>query len=289
MAESTVPYRFEEEEAHCSIALFPELNQAPWGEIDDIGSSLLKQMKAFMEKSRRSPAFLVDLSALNYMGSAMVALVVRLWKAAKEKEGRLAVVNDNEMVLEVLRLSGLEQVWTIKPTREEAMKELGVTAKPAAAAASSSGGASPAPVTVPVQTRSRPGWAILALVLLLVSAGGLFLVTQDPPLVTDLRISLGLLFGGAVLGLIASTAAVFAATGTPRTLGAACLLGCLALMATGVVVHPQGEKLWQRPDFNQPLPQVEKTGDTPDENAPRGPVEAPKPERRPTTNSHQRK
>ncbi|MCH8830833.1 MAG: STAS domain-containing protein [Planctomycetes bacterium] len=99
MTSSETSYRFEDFDGFSVIALLPELNKAPWAEIDGIGTALLERMER-----QPKPSFLIDLDALNYMGSAMVALVVRLWKSIKERNGKMVVFNDDEMVLEVLRL-----------------------------------------------------------------------------------------------------------------------------------------------------------------------------------------
>lgn len=123
MPSSGTPYRFEKAGGYSVISLEPELNDAQWSEIEQIGSSLLDQLQSVSPR-----AFIVDLSALNYMGSAMVALIVRLWKSARERDGRMVVVNKNPMVLEVLRLAGLSKVWEIETNREDAVKALGMRA-----------------------------------------------------------------------------------------------------------------------------------------------------------------
>ena len=68
--------------------------------------------------------------SLTAMGSSMVALIIKLWKGAKEHQRRMVVVNSNRLVAEVLQISGLADVWTIVPTREEAIRELGDVSSP---------------------------------------------------------------------------------------------------------------------------------------------------------------
>lgn len=271
------------------ISLLPELNKAPWGEIDALGTRLLERMKSRLEGNRRKAAFLVDLSELNYMGSAMVALVVRLWKATKEKKARMAVVNSDENVLEVLRLSGLEQVWTITDTREAGLKALGISPKPAAPAgndsATSAGGektVGPAAVSAaaalpsPVSRKKVVLWSAVTVILLVASGTGLYLTTINPRLLEDPRIGQALLFGGGVFGLIAATATATLGRGLPRTLGTVCVLGFLALLAAGVYAHPQRDLLWGGPQ--KPLPRqtamnhppTNETGKTQTEKTPAG-------------------
>ncbi|MEX0717579.1 MAG: STAS domain-containing protein [Planctomycetaceae bacterium] len=133
MTTGDPPYRFEIGDGYGLIVLLPPLNDCPWSDIEKVGSDVLERLKT--EKYR---GIVVDLSPLQYMGSAMVALIVRLWKAAKERNKSMVVVNRDPMVLEVLQLAGLHKVWTIVETREEGFRELGVSGR--AAGAASGGG-----------------------------------------------------------------------------------------------------------------------------------------------------
>jgi len=116
-------YRVEIEERFILVALEPSFSTAQWGEIESLGTELLSRMEG-----QKAPVLIVDLSALSYIGSSMVALVVRLWKAIKEKNGRIVVINSHPVVLEVLQIAGLHKVWPIVKTRDEAFVELGIKA-----------------------------------------------------------------------------------------------------------------------------------------------------------------
>lgn len=250
MATVDALYDFREAESHCVITLHPNLNKQPWGEIDGIGNSLLERIRGYMDANRKARAFLVNLADLNYMGSALVALVVRLWKTIKEKDGRMAVVNSDEMVLEVLRLSGLEDVWTICDTADEGLKAIGVRASAVTAPAATGPqpiAGEPANVIVHHVATGRPAsvvWCLASLLMLLVSGVGLFLTASNPPPIEDLRIGIGMLFGGALLGLLPATVAVSRGGGMNRAIGAAGILGAIALLVTGVAVHPQRDALF---------------------------------------------
>jgi len=125
VASSGTPYRYEKADGYAVISLEPELNNAQWSEIEQIGTDLLAQLREL-----KSQAMIVDLSALSYMGSAMVALIVRLWKSVKEDDGRMVVVNRDPNVLEVLKLASLDKVWTIEETKDGAVKALGKRLRP---------------------------------------------------------------------------------------------------------------------------------------------------------------
>lgn len=127
--------RFEELDGGVlAVGLRPELNEVPWTDIERIGSGVVGRVA-----SRDRPRVLVDLSELNHMGSAMVALVVRIWKAATEKNGRMVVVNRSDLVGEVLTISGLAGKWTIVPSRDEALSEFGTSSAGRSAGASRTG------------------------------------------------------------------------------------------------------------------------------------------------------
>lgn len=280
MAESDTSYRFEEAESHCTIVLLPELNKAPWGDIDNIGTSVVERMNAKMDASRQKPGFIVDLSALNYMGSAMVALVVRLWKASKEKGAKMVVINNDPMVLEVLELAGLSQVWTIVGTREEALRALGVVDKPQNAASPASTAAptgTSAPVAAAEPSNVKPWMA--ATVLLFIATGiGVYLLSADPMLVKDMRINLGLLFGGGLLALITATVTATLGTKGMRTAGITAVVGVFALLATGVFVHPHRTKIFEgRTGDLDPDARHQGGGKTTGGNGKRQPVVAPRP------------
>lgn len=311
-ADSVSTCRFEVEDGYCVVELQPELNKAPWGEIDSIGNSVLERINSIFDGSRKQPSLLLDLSALNYMGSAMVALTVRLWKAANSKNAKTIVINDDEMVLEVLRLSGLEERWTIVDTRESAMKTLGISPppkeEPEAEAPPESTGVTPTAggTVAPAAPSSRGSlFAVAAILLTLISAAGLFLFHGTTPLIEDVRVTQGMLFGGAILGLVMATAAAAAGCGVTRTTGILCLIACLALLVIGFALHPQRDVLLEnKQEIKATPPPTRETDDEKTQKSPQaedkktpgkaeqksdsnaksaskksGPVTAPKPKR----------
>lgn len=153
-AETTC--RFEELDRDVlAVVLRPELNEIPWTDIERIGSGIVRRVE-----SRPKPRVLVDMTELDHMGSAMVALVVRIWKAVTEKQGRMIVVNRHAVVGEVLEISGLASKWTIVPTREEALIAVGA------------GGGTPSSV-ISGETRTGVVLTILSGVFLLLAVLGL--------------------------------------------------------------------------------------------------------------------
>lgn len=125
MTTTSDNYTFEPANGYAIVTLHPELHEAQWAAIDSVGTEFVKH---FADKELTS--VLVDLTKLDYMGSSMVALLVRMWKAAQATKGQLVVVNTSEMIAEVLQLAGLAAVWTIVDSREEGIHALGFS-KPA--------------------------------------------------------------------------------------------------------------------------------------------------------------
>ncbi len=122
MTASDAPFQFLQEGNVSILELHPDLNKVQWGEIDAIGNQVLTSMEA-----RQQPNVIVDLSHLNYMGSAMVALIVRVWKATTAKKGKMTVVCPHPGVQEVIHLASLDKHWAMVQTVEEARGSLGLS------------------------------------------------------------------------------------------------------------------------------------------------------------------
>lgn len=211
-AETTC--RFEElDRGVLAVTLRPELNEVPWTDIERIGSGIVGRVS-----SRDKPRVLVDLTELNHMGSAMVALVVRIWKATTEKNGRMVVVNRSELVAEVLEISGLANKWTIVTSRESAMSSFGASY----GSSSSTGGS------------SRIGLisVILAGVLVVLSVLGLADAAASGAISDSLgrQNTLWAGVGVAIAALVLAAYAVFQTAGNLKLV--AVVIGTLAAVAT---------------------------------------------------------
>lgn len=114
MSESSA-YDFETARGYSIIAFNKGLGDARWGDIEQVGNELKERIAALDR-----PVFMLDLSRMEFMGSSIVALIVRLWKTVQENQGGMVVVNSSNMTKEVLEIAGLNRIWTIVATREEA-------------------------------------------------------------------------------------------------------------------------------------------------------------------------
>ncbi|MDX1970834.1 MAG: STAS domain-containing protein [Planctomycetaceae bacterium] len=118
----TTTFQLEVDQGLMTVTFLPRLNQIPWADIEQVGSQVVQRIH-----SLSSPRVLVDLTPLDYMGSAQVALIVRLFKGVKEKSGSMVVATNHPVVQEVLSLAGLNKIWTIVGTRDEGRRMLGAS------------------------------------------------------------------------------------------------------------------------------------------------------------------
>jgi anti-anti-sigma factor len=184
----------------------PGLNEVPWSDIEKVGSEILSELE-----STKRPTLMVDLSELDYMGSAMVALIVRLWKSSSERSGEMVVVNSSPRVFEVLKIAGLTKVWTIVDSRADAERQLG---KGGGGSGGAGGGKSVLLVTLTFLAAATAG-------------AGLYFVLKPNPAVTS-ALAQGLAFGGAGLSLIFGIASAVSGRALCRVCGVLFLLAGVA-------------------------------------------------------------
>lgn len=112
-----------------TVVLHPAVVDASWSEVETFGTDVRKELE-----NRQQPACVIDLSPLTYMGSSLVALIVRVWKIVHARGGKMVVVCGNPVVLDVIRLAGLDKVWQIAPEMDTAQRKLGMRQRGAGAA-----------------------------------------------------------------------------------------------------------------------------------------------------------
>lgn len=208
---SQLPYRLEMENRRVIVSLLPELNEVPWSDIEKVGSEILEKLQ-----NLSNPNLLVDLCPLSYMGSAQVALVVRMFKSVKEKSGKMIVANQNPMVLEVLTLAGLNKVWTIVDSRERGLSMLGGGGRTA-----TSGGEFE-------EENALPG--VVAMVAVFIAALFLVIHLANPSLIP----ARGGLMGSLACGAVAFLAGLWAMNSGNRNVGMGVLVAAMGVLLFGV-------------------------------------------------------
>lgn len=211
------PYEYDTSKSYAVVAFNPSLGDCRWGDIEIAGNEIKEKLAALDH-----PIFLMDLTRLEFMGSSVVALIVKLWKAVLEKDGEMVVVNSSSMIGEVLEIAGLTRVWKIVDSHEEAEQMLGVKKFTPAS---------------PMSTffLAILGWVAAAGALLLVVAPRKQLLQLDPQTAKTLAMTCG------GVAIIAGLVAIVRDRGAWRLLGV-----LLVIIAAGVTI---AEALGQVPNF----------------------------------------
>jgi anti-anti-sigma factor len=96
------------------LSLPPMLDSA---EFDELNESILGRIS-----ERRGDRWIIDLSQVSYMGSAMLGLMVNLRQQIKSAGGRLILCSMPPTLMQIFRTCCMERLFTIVRTREEALK-----------------------------------------------------------------------------------------------------------------------------------------------------------------------
>jgi len=87
--------------------------------LEEVGGLLLTKAATV-----EPPLLVLDLSRTTYMGSTFIELLVRTWKRLTERGGQLALCGLQPFCAEIIRVTHLDSIWDIFPTREEAVESL---------------------------------------------------------------------------------------------------------------------------------------------------------------------
>jgi len=115
-------FEFEEFKRYCVITFHPALNSMDWTRVNEGIANVIQRLKASDRVN-----LMVDLSQMKYIDSGLIASLVQMWKATQSSHGQFALVNSNETIDGVLKVSGLGKLWNIVETRDEAAYDLGVS------------------------------------------------------------------------------------------------------------------------------------------------------------------
>ncbi len=96
--------------------------------LDD--SSLREFTEQILREAEQAdpPRLLIDLSQTDYIGSRFVEVLVRVWRRLRQRGGSLALCGVQPFCLEVLKVTRLDQLWAVFPSRRAALDELDVSA-----------------------------------------------------------------------------------------------------------------------------------------------------------------
>jgi anti-sigma B factor antagonist len=90
------------------------------GELDLFNASELKEAFARCIDAGRI-RIIVDLAETTFVDSSGLSVLMAACKRLRSRGGTLAMVNLNETIARILQITGLDQTFTILPTREAAI------------------------------------------------------------------------------------------------------------------------------------------------------------------------
>jgi anti-sigma B factor antagonist len=99
------------------------------GEIDLFTAPELKSALGDAVESGRS-RIVVDLTQTTFLDSTALGVLIGAVKRLRSRDGVLTIVNIDPNIAKTFEITGLDQIFTIRPTREEAIDALGAGSTP---------------------------------------------------------------------------------------------------------------------------------------------------------------
>src|SRR5436853_4614811 len=93
------------------------------GEIDLFTAPELKQVLAESIEAGRV-RIIVDLTETTFLDSTALGVLIGAVKRLRSRDGALAIVNVDENIAKTFEITGLDQIFTIAATRDEAIAAL---------------------------------------------------------------------------------------------------------------------------------------------------------------------
>jgi len=93
------------------------------GEIDLFTAPELKQVLAESIEAGRI-RIIVDLTETTFLDSTALGVLIGAVKRLRSRDGALALVNIDENIAKTFEITGLDQIFTILDTREEAVRSI---------------------------------------------------------------------------------------------------------------------------------------------------------------------
>ena len=90
--------------------------------IDNADLDRLNEQMLALFSSQPAARWVLDLSGVSYMGSAMLGLMVNVRQRVKQAGGRLVLCALSPRLLQIFQTSSLERLFTITRNRAEALR-----------------------------------------------------------------------------------------------------------------------------------------------------------------------
>ncbi|MGF1581220.1 MAG: STAS domain-containing protein [Gemmataceae bacterium] len=99
----------------------------PSPKVEELPDALMEQAaKMVINTLKEDPpgGIIVDLSQINYFGSVFVSFLLRCYSRAKQQGSEIVLAGASEPARELLGVMGLETIWAVYDTRQEALDAL---------------------------------------------------------------------------------------------------------------------------------------------------------------------
>ncbi|MGO8669900.1 MAG: STAS domain-containing protein [Capsulimonadaceae bacterium] len=96
------------------------------GEVDVYSSPQLKQ-EIVSEAQAGTKHLFIDLSKVEYLDSTCLGVLIGGLKRLRELDGNVVLVGPGSRILRIFEITGLDKIFDISPTVEEAAAKEGVT------------------------------------------------------------------------------------------------------------------------------------------------------------------
>jgi len=91
-------------------------------ELDSVEFDRLNESMLHLFDGRSSENWILDLSKTEYVGSAVLGLMVNIRQHVKAAKGKLVICSLSRTLGDIFHASSLERLFTIAKTRSEALK-----------------------------------------------------------------------------------------------------------------------------------------------------------------------
>ena len=93
------------------------------GEIDLFTAPELKAVLSEAVEAGRT-RIVVDLTETSFLDSTALGVLIGAVKRLRSRDGALTIVNTDPNIAKTFEITGLDQIFTIRPTRDEAIEAL---------------------------------------------------------------------------------------------------------------------------------------------------------------------
>ena len=112
-------FKIDKQDQLAIVSTQRDLREFEFGEIEEKGRELLGLLDR-----REVRSVVIDFEGTDYYGSTALSFFVKVWKRVRANGGKMAFCNVSPHELEILALTKLDTLWSLKDSREEAIRDV---------------------------------------------------------------------------------------------------------------------------------------------------------------------